>query len=182
MTARRRTRWLPALLVLLLATRATATTVLPLDLGALTAAADRIVLARVERTDDGRDANGLPAVWTTFAVDEALKGPVGARLMLKQLGAALGAGHVLAGLPVYVPGERVVLFLHPDSRLGFSSPVGLGQGCFRIRNQDGRAVVENAVANRNLAPAATRAGTLPSAPLALADFLAGVRALVAASP
>jgi len=180
-------------LLTFIATRAAAMTVLPLDLGALTGGADRIFVGRVERVDTGRDGNGLPATWTTFTVIETMKGASGGHVVLKQLGATLGGSDAPVlphpGLPRYRPGESVVLFMQPDSTLGFTSPVGLGQGCFRVRDGDGVAVVENDVGNRNLAPAANGARTraaaaapVAPAPLPLDELRARVRALVDATP
>jgi len=192
----RRTSLAALALPFLLAARVAAMTVLPLDLPELTGRADRIFVGRVERVESGRDAHGLPATWTTFAVVEKLKGTPPEHVTLKQLGASLGGAAAVVphpGLPRYRPGESVVLFVHPDSALGFTSPVGLGQGCFRVRAADGAAVAENDVGNRNLAPdagAARRRGAAPpnaagtpaATPLALDDLLARVRALVAATP
>ncbi len=196
-----RTTSLAALaLPLLLASHVAAMTVLPLDLPELTERADRIFVGRVERVESGRDAHGLPATWTTFAVVEKLKGAPPEHVTLKQLGASLGAGTTVVphpALPRYRPGESVVLFVHPDSGLGFTSPVGLGQGCFRLRTADGGTVAENDVGNRNLAPAPGASRQRPAAsprtatavappnaaaPLALDDLLVRVRALVAATP
>jgi hypothetical protein len=171
---------------------AAAMTILPLDLPELTHQAARIFVGRVERIETGHDANGLPVTWTTFTVEQKVKGTDGAEVTLKQLGASLGGpdARVLPhpGLPRYRPGESVVLFVHPESTLGFTSPVGLGQGCFRIRDDHGAAVVENDVGNRNLAPpgaartlaapAPPDAGATSLAPLALDTFLGRVRALV----
>jgi hypothetical protein len=181
-----------ALLCAALTGRAAAMSVLPLDLGRLTGDAGRIFVGRVERVDAGRDASGLPAVWTTFAVDETLKGAADARVTLKQLGATFGAGGRIApqvGLPRYAVGESVVLFVHPESPLGFTSPVGLGQGVFRIHEHDGQRVVENDVGNRNLTSDASGARALATAPSGAAaeplplDTLVGrVRALVAGIP
>ena len=91
------------------------------------------------------------------------------------------------GIPSFAPGHRYVVFLYGASSAGFSSPVGLGQGCFRIREQDGRRVVENDVGNRNLGDVAgaarARAGAAPRGavpePLPLASLLGRVRALAA---
>ncbi|MEO6027951.1 MAG: hypothetical protein ABIR79_13890 [Candidatus Binatia bacterium] len=186
-------RLLAATVALLCATTggaAWAMSVMPLDLAALVAEAGSIFVGRVERVDTGRDAGGLPAVWTTFTVTQTLKGGAGDHVTVKQLGATFGgpdtpiAPH--PGLPSYTPGESVVLFVHPASTLGFTSPVGLGQGCFRIRERDGETVVENDVGNRTLtgdvASARTRAGSAVAAPLPLEAFLGHVRTLVAATP
>jgi len=192
-------RLLAATLALLWGTSggaAWAMSVMPLDLADLTAEAGRIFVGRVERVDTGRDAGGLPAVWTTFTVAQTLKGGAGDRVTLKQLGVTLGEPGKpggpdtpiapRTGLPSYTPGESVVLFVHPASTLGFTSPVGLGQGCFRIRERDGATVVENDVGNRNLtvdgASARTRAGSAVTAPLPLDAFLERVRTLVAVTP
>jgi hypothetical protein len=179
-------------LLSLLAPPARAMTILPLDLPALTQQAGRIFVGRVERVESGHDAHGLPVTWTTFAVEQTVKGPDGAHVTLKQLGASLGPADARVlphpGLPRYQPGESVVLFVHPESALGLTSPVGLGQGCFRIRDDHGAAVVENDVGNRNLGTAALAARALgaPSAPapdmtpapLPLETLLGRVRALV----
>ena len=196
MTSARARALLGAALAVLLATWSSAAlgmSVLPLDLARLTADAGTIFVGRVERVDVGRDARGLPAVWTTFAVAESLKGGAGDHVTLKQLGggvaeAAPGGTETIigarAGLPRYAVGESVVLFVHPESALGFTSPVGLGQGCFRIRERDGTRVVENDVANRNLDPAAGTRAAVPSLPAGTAvpldAFLDRVRKLVAA--
>ncbi len=191
-----------AALVIACAGSAAAMTILPLDLPELTGQAERIFVGRVLRVESGRDAHGLPAVWTTFAVAQQLKGIGADHVTLKQLGASLDTGaEVLPhpALPRYRPGESVVLFVHPASVLGFTSPVGLGQGCFRVHGDDDAPVVANDVGNRNLAAAtgAPGAGTQPQArsaapppqagapPLAalpLDVLLARVRGLVATSP
>lgn len=163
---------------------AAAMTVLPLDLSAMTGAADRIFVGRVEDVATGRDASGLPATWTTFAVATTLKGTVGDHVTVKQLGTSLGADAATVlphpALPRYRVGESVVLFVHPESPLGFTSPVGLGQGCFRVRQDGGAAVVVNDVGNRNLVAAGATARTAPTTATALPldAFLDRVRTLV----
>ena len=190
-SAARRIRWagLALLAVVGPVGTASAMTILPVDLPVLTEEAERIFVGRVDSVATGRDQHGLPAVWTTFRVDEALKGVLGERVTVKQLATALGgpdAPVVARGdVPSYRRGEDVLLFVHADSTLGFASPVGLGQGCFRIRERDGQRVVENDVGNRNLLvpPDGTRAAGAPTdpaaaRPLPLDPFLARVRTLV----
>jgi hypothetical protein len=170
-----------ALTATLIAGRAAGMTVLPLDLAALTEGAGTIFVGRVARVDPGVDERGIAAVWTTFEVDEALKGDPGRTLIVKQLGAPFGRGTGFPSVPRFAPGEPVMLFVHAPSALGFASPVGLGQGAFRIRERGGRRVVENDVAHRNLdvaTPAGARAAAAPSADLPLDTLVARVRALV----
>ncbi|MCC6766390.1 MAG: hypothetical protein IT293_17150 [Deltaproteobacteria bacterium] len=180
---------LTAVALAALARAAAAMTALPVDLPAMTGQAARIFVGRVERVTSGRDPHGLPATWTTFRVSERLKGPAEDTITVKQLGTSLGAdgAHVLPhpALPRYHAGESVVLFVHPESALGFTSPVGLGQGCFHVRGEPDAAVVENEVGNQNLAPptapralAAPGAATPSPGPVPLATFLSRVRGLV----
>lgn len=188
-------------IALALTSTAVATTVLPLDLEALTNAADRVFMGRVVAIRTGRDGHGLPVTWTTFTVDEALKGTVPSTIEIKQIGVdaplADGAIYRIPALPRYRVGDEVILFLHPDSREGFTSPVGLGQGRFRIRREHGASVAENDVGNANLhgsaraavtRGAATRSGvtgasvaTGTSAPIAVDDLITRVRALADAA-
>lgn len=184
MTLRRALAML-ALLVALLARVSDAMTVLPLDLAALTEGAGTIFVGRVTRVDPGIDERGIPAVWTTFAIEESLKGERGHTLTMKQLGTPLGPSTALPSVPRFAPGELVVLFVHAPSALGFASPVGLGQGTFRVRERAGRRIVENDVANRNLdgaAPPGARSASTPADDLPLETLISRVRALVNATP
>lgn len=99
--------------------------------------AARIVHATVAEVRSGRDESGLPATWITLDVIRTLKGPDGARVTIKQYGIAAplpdGTATRVAGLPRYGPGEQVVLFLRGVSGRGFTSPVGFGQGAYRVR-------------------------------------------------
>ncbi len=122
-----------------------ATLVRRLPLEEVTHRAERIVHARVVTVQSGRDASGLAATWVTLEVKHTLKGPAAEQLVVKQFGAAtpLPDGTVgrIAGLPAYATGEEVVLFLRAPSARGFSSPVGLGQGVYRVRGTAQRRMV-----------------------------------------
>jgi hypothetical protein len=181
---------------LVLPSRAAATTVLPLDLAALTSAADRVFMGKVVALRSGRDGRGLPATWTTFQVEESLKGTLPRTLEIKQIGTeaplADGAIYRVPALPRYEVGDEVILFLHPDSAAGFTSPVGLGQGRFRIHHQHGSTTAENDVGNVNLqapAHAALARGTLgagtaapapAAAPIPVDELTGRIRALASA--
>jgi hypothetical protein len=177
-----------------------ATTVLRVDLPTLTADADRIFVGRVVTVRSGRDHRRLPVTWITFAVDEALKGAPEARLTIKQIGVAApladGTLYRIPALPTYREGDEVLLFLHPDSAAGFTSPVGFGQGRFRIRRDGEHPTAENDTGNRDVKTPAGPAGATPgtpsaggpravvpsataaSGPMPLAELLARVRVLV----
>ena len=116
----------------------------PLELAAAEAA--RIVHATVVDVHSDRDEWGAPATWITLDVARTLKGAVPRHLTIKQFGTAapLGDGVLtrIPGLPRYAVGEELVLFLRGDSARGFTSPVGFGQGVFRVVRRGGRRTVQ----------------------------------------
>jgi len=103
--------------------------------------AARIAQGTVTEVRSGRDESGLPATWVTLAVARTLKGPAEARLTFKQYGVAtlLPDGTVarVAGLPGYRVGEEILLFLRGTSPHGFTSPVGLVEGVYRVNRGNG---------------------------------------------
>lgn len=76
---------------------------------------------------------GSIVTYSTFEVQEVLKGDVGATHTIKQIGGKLeGETHQTTGVPTFTVGESYILFLYGVSASGFSSPVGLDQGKFNI--------------------------------------------------
>jgi hypothetical protein len=126
-----------AVLLVSAARPAGATTLLrSLTLAETTQAADRIVLATVSDVRVGTDGAGLPATWITLDVQRAVKGRHDARTTIKQLGdcdaASANTIQRIPDLPRYSVGEEVIVFLRRDSARGFTSPVGFGDGVFRV--------------------------------------------------
>ena len=113
-----------------------ATSVLPIDLAALTDSAALVfegtcIGNRVERDE----ATGKPVTYTTFAVRDVLKGSAEATHTIKQIGGKLeseGVEYRVHGVPAFLEGEDYVVFLAGVSSAGFSSPMGLGQGKFTV--------------------------------------------------
>jgi hypothetical protein len=64
----------------------------------------------------------------TFRVNHTLKGPHQDERIVQTSKTLVEIGQV----PTYHFGDDVILFLYPESPLGFTSPVGLGQGKFSI--------------------------------------------------
>lgn len=119
-----------------LGTTAHATTVLPLYLEEM---ADSSAIAFEGRCTGNRSevdaVTGLVVTFTTFEVTEVLKGQVGATHEIKQVGGALpgdGAQFHVMGVPRFELGEEYVVFLAGVSSVGFSSPIGLAQGRFKV--------------------------------------------------
>lgn len=130
---------LTCLLALCYALPASALSVLPLYLDeiidtAVVAFQGSCIDNRVER-----DAQtGLIVTYTSFQVEDVLKGQLASSHTIKQIGGRL-AGEMgtalvkeIEGVPRFVPGARYVIFLNGVSAAGFSSPVGLGQGRFNV--------------------------------------------------
>lgn len=111
------------LFVLLLPWPLWAGSVLPLTLQDLKRDANRIFVGECLESVRELDEHQIPSLSIRLAVERPIRGVrQGERLWVKQF--AGGACR---------PGERLLLFLYPESRLGFSSAVGLGQGRFAIR-------------------------------------------------
>lgn len=124
---------------------AQATSVLPLYLDEIVANAavafQGICTANRSELDP---QTGFVVTYTTFSVTDVLKGAVGASHTIKQLGGRTeniiskgGDG------PVFAVGGNYVVFLYGVSSAGFSSPVGLSQGQFIVRQGPNGAELSN---------------------------------------
>jgi len=123
---------LRALLTLLVAGTALASTAVRLDASSLTAAATDVV--------DGNVISSSP-VWTAdhrrivthvvVEVRDTWKGGAGGRITVVQPGGELdGIGQRVSGVASLQPGERVVLFLERSGP--YHRVVGLAQGVYRV--------------------------------------------------
>ncbi len=89
-----------------------------------------------------RDHNSVAVMRVTFQVEEAIRGVrKGQLLVIREWAGLWQAGER------YRPGERVMLFLYPPSKLGLTSPVGGGAGRFRVDPQ-GNVIVKPRKADR----------------------------------
>ena len=164
----------------LMASSASATSLLPLTLEQLSTRASLIFHGRVIDNTAARDSqSGQIATYTEFEVIELIKGDAGDRHTIKQIGGHLretGTTLRIQGVPRYIVGESYVIFLPEKSSLGFSSPLGLHQGSFTVNTIDGEQVVSNGqqleqdTHARNLSlPLAVKAGNRAQA--RLGDFI-----------
>lgn len=122
-------------LFLALAAPAAAASVRALNLEEMMQLADRVFVGKVVGVRVAfDDATQRPARFTTFDVLRPVKGHLGATVTVKQLAGQLPGQTVLpVGLPAFHKGQELVLFLHGDSSLGYTSPVGLSQGQLTVR-------------------------------------------------
>lgn len=87
----------------------------------------------VETHSEKDAASGRIVTYTTFAVSDVLKGNVGAKHTIKQMGGDVGDQFYHVTLQQrYAVGDSAVVFLYGKSQLGFSAPVGIAQGNFAI--------------------------------------------------
>lgn len=121
---------------LTLAASAHAAMVLPLGLDNLHGKAKLVFLGECLSNSVAMDSqSGRVATYTTFAVLENFKGSAGATHTIKQVGGNLPGASLqvrVSGVPQFEVGQRYVVFLPQVSELGFSTPVGLGQGVFKV--------------------------------------------------
>jgi len=113
-----------------------ATTVLPLNIEELISRADRafrgICLSVEEITEQGN----RQATLYGFSVLESMKGNLGKQVTIKVSGwsqGGRGERRSIPGMPTFEPGEEVLLFLTRPNDNGFSAPVGLYLGVFRLQ-------------------------------------------------
>src|SRR5262245_117517 len=165
--------------VLTAALPATATVLVPADLGELSREAVAIVRGRVVATDarwtdDHRSIDTI----VTLAVERYLKGSLGTTLQFRVPGGELGRFRsVVVGSPEFAVDDRVVIFL---GARGPTVPyvLGFSQGVFRVVRAADSA--EWMVTPPPVGPSTTVArvvrGDASRKPLALADFEERVRA------
>ena len=143
-------RRLFVLLTMFFAIAASATTVKPLTIEELTAAASMVVEGQAaESWSAWNTQHSLIYTFTRIRVTRSLKGQPLETVLLKQVGgSANGYTQRVAGVNPMKPGDLSVLFLRPSgANDGTMVIVGLMQGDFRIEREatTGSTVVNNGV-------------------------------------
>jgi hypothetical protein len=158
---------------------ASASVVIPMNLGelsreALTIARGRVVALDARWTDDHRRVETV----VTLEAEAYLKGAFGPVVQFRVPGGRLGRYRsILVGAPEFVLGQRVVVFL---AARGPAVPflLGLGQGVFRIvPGAGGWIVTPPAILPTAGGPVGIVRGDPARRPLPLADFERQVRVL-----
>ena len=128
-----------------------ATSVRTVNLLEMVALSDRIFWGRCLGAEGKiEESSGLPIAEYAFEVREGVKGvQSGQKIVFRQVRTGRVGG--IPGIPHYRKGQELLLFLHGDSDLGLTSPVGLGQGTFQLRKTPNHELgVVNLLGNRNL--------------------------------
>lgn len=134
---------------------ALATQVRSLNLEQMTRDADRIFQGRCVQLQVVLDPTlGQVVTQAVFVPQRSAKGSVRGAVTIRLLGDQRASGEpgmATPGLPRFEEGEEVVLFLYKDSSVGLTSPVGFGQGRFKVlRDKSGRTMALNAFGNSRL--------------------------------
>ena len=178
---RRKFRPLLLLSLLLLASEAWATVLIPADLGELSRDALAIARGRVTALDtQWTEDRGTIETIVTLEVESYLKGSLGSTLRFRVPGGELGRFRsIVVGAPAFAVDQRVVVFL---GARGPTVPyvLGMSQGVFRVaRAADNSGWVVTSPMLLPSTASATRVvrGDPSRRSLALADFEQTVRAL-----
>jgi hypothetical protein len=150
-----------------------------MNLGELTYNAEliaRVTVLDVEQESMNLGGSDLPVVAYTLRVDEPFKGSFQtlkgtAVVEVRMLGSVkqeVAAGSlqrvsILPDLPQLQLGRDYVLFTTAPSALGLSSPVGLGQGAFRIYTEEKHEMAANELNNAGLFSGPVSYGQLAAA-------------------
>lgn len=122
-----------------------ATSIRPVNLEELVTTSDRVFVGTVLEIRHKPGPGGLPTRVTRFGVTEMVKGQLGKsrQIDLAQIWTGSNRQQGVSPLPQpgFFPGEEVLVFLHADSPLGLSSPVGFGLGKLAVERVTGGRVV-----------------------------------------
>lgn len=125
------------------------------DLAELSQAAGFVLHGRVVevREEPHPQYATLATVRVTLEVLQSVRGATGRRFSFREFRpqAVRGSAVKVRSTAGYRVGEELVLFLYPESRAGFTSPVGAAQGRFRVsRDASGALLATNGLNNRGL--------------------------------
>ena len=122
-------------------------------------------------------ASNMIVTYTTFEVKDVIKGSVGMTHTIKQIGGVMPGGEAgfrVHGVPTFAVGEEYVVFLAGVSKSGFSSPIGLSQGNFSVKqNAAGKTVTNGTdfrVTTSRMANTVLPASDAPTRELNLIEF------------
>ena len=150
---------------------AQATTLVPVDLTHLHKNSQTVVYAECidNKVEIDSRMNNTVVTYTTFSIMQTIKGATNQTITIKQIGGKMPDNSMaltIPGVPEFKLNEKYVLFLPKASHLGFSSPVGLGQGSFRAyKGTSGNMMVTNgrdfselmgSMKAKNMSPAARK--------------------------
>ena len=167
-----------AVVALLAAQAAFATTVQKLSLQDLTKRSDSIVMARVDDAVSAWDA-AHKEIYTTYTLQilNAVKGRKGeSTLTLRQIGGTVdNIASIVPGMPSFKKGEQVVVFLTQKDAAGYPWVMGLQQGKYTVIERDGAKYVRNDLTDTELVLNGKKVTSTTSPDQPLNAFLDGIK-------
>lgn len=131
-----------------------ATTVRILGLDEMVRISERVFLGKCLKAEELVDSRSGHSVREYhFLVTDAIKGVENGETVVFRQIRSVGQGAIpLPGIPHYRKGQEILLFLHGDSKLGLTSPVGMSQGTlYREKMENGESGFMNPLRNQNFA-------------------------------
>lgn len=165
---------------------ARASVVEALDLAALTATAEEVVVARVVAQASHYDEHGRIVTDVEMLVEQAEKGSAqpGKTVLVRRLGGSVnGVGMRVEGEPSFVSGERTLLFAQKLPKTTVLRAVGMSQGVLRIAERAGESWVTSAaggaaLVQRGADGSLLKAKSALEGPRKLSDVLSEIRTLL----
>ena len=167
-------------LLLLMASPALATSLIPVSFDEMVAGSQAIVHGRVSAVG-GEMSGDRRSISTLVTVDVAddLKGELGSQVTFRVPGGRVGRyRRIIVGAPVFAEGDEVVVFLTARAP---SIPYlfGLSQGVYRVaRDAAGRRVVTQPILPDGASAERVVRGEPARRPLPVTEFAARVRAIL----
>ena len=112
-----------------------------MDTAELAKTSKDIVVAKCVSSEVKKDENtGFIYTYTTFKVDESLKGKYDDEIVLRIIGGTVGDTTIKApDVPTFSPDEEVVLFLGPKNTMGYPVLKSINRGVYRIQSDESGA-------------------------------------------
>ena len=153
-------RWVSLLAIIAFSTIPLgATSLKVMNLADMVGHSKRIFSGICQAVASGLDEKKMPYTSYSFRVTDSIYGIANQQVVvIKQFGLQEpiqldnGLTNVtrIEGMPQYVPGQEYLFFLNKESSLGFSAPIGLVQGAFRVQGTGTSRTVVNGMGNANL--------------------------------
>lgn len=133
-----------------------------------------IVVAKCIASEARQDSqSGLVFTYTTFSIDESLKGKYGEELVLRTVGGTVGDKTLSSPfLPGFELNEEVVLFLGPRNSEGYPVLQSINKGIYRVDTDvNGTKVISTPVNGLILINSGTNQRIKGNDKLSLDDFI-----------
>ena len=140
-----------------------------------------MVLANCVKSEAKIDENtGLIFTYTTFRVDEKLKGEYGDEIVLRIVGGTVGDTTISSPyLPNFTPNEDVILILGPYNTKGYPVLKSMSRGILRVEADDtGTRYVVTPVDGLDILDPATNERSVSNNKVKLDDFIHSVNEIL----